>query len=870
MLNLEMGLDSDLGVDSIKRVEIMAALKGHLPGAPEIKPEHLGTLQTLQQVVEFLTAAPTPASAPPAASAPTTAAPATVAPPQDELHRQVVKPVELDHGDTQPAITLPQGARIWVTEDGSELAPAVEAQLTARGYSVRRGTAAELLRDARGEKPAGLVILWPAIRGDDTALKEAFGLIQQAGPSLRQARGILVTASRMDGAFGFGALNGNGNPISGGLAGLAKTARHEWPEVHCKAIDLNPEVGIGAEVADLLVAEMFRRGPVEVGLSGAARLGLQLETVPRAIHGATAVLQDGDLVVISGGARGITATTALQLARGHRLQLVLLGRSEWSEHEPDWLSGLASEAEIKRALVARANGNGSPKKIEAQLRETLAQREIRECLRQIRATGATVRYRSVDVRSKADVEQACAEIRRELGPIRGLVHGAGVLADRRIEDKTAEQFDLVYSTKVSGLRHLLNAVAGDDLKLLALFSSYTGRFGRVGQVDYAAANEVLNKIAQSESRRRPRCRVVAFNWGPWNGGMVSDGLRKIFENEGVGLIEPLAGAEFFVREISSRNDGFVEVLALAPAPARRDNGQRAVASPVVEAAALNVAFEREVSVQTMPCLASHVLNGRAVLPAALMIEWLAQGALHGNPGMCFHGLENFKVLKGLVLEPHGSVTVSLLADAGERRNGCLHVPVELVSRAGQRQVLHARAEVLMTEEPPAPSDATLTPALPASRNGTQIIYGDDRLFHGPHFQGIERIESSSEAGITALVKGAPAPKDWIQHPLRPGWLTDPLALDAAFQMMILWSYDQRGAGSLPCAIRRFRQFVTAFPKDGCRVAIHITSATTPVIGAELHFFDRQGRRLAVAEGYECVVDQGLEAAFRQNRLPHGA
>ena len=125
------------------------------------------------------------------------------------------------------------------------------------------------------------------------------------------------------------------------------------------------------------------------------------------------------------------------------------------------------------------------------------------------------------------------------------------------------------------------------------------------------------------------------------------------------------------------------------------------------------------------------------------------------------------------------------------------------------------------------------------------------------FRSLERIEAASEAGITALVKGAPAPRDWIQHPLRPGWLTDPLALDAAFQMMILWSYDQRGAGSLPCAIGRFRQFVPAFPKGGCRVAIHITSATTPVISAELHFFDRQGRRLAVAEGYEYVVDQGL-------------
>ena len=72
MLNLDMGLDSDLGVDSIKRVEIMAALRTQLPGAPEIKPEHLGTLQTLQQVVDFLCARTASGAAASAASRPAT------------------------------------------------------------------------------------------------------------------------------------------------------------------------------------------------------------------------------------------------------------------------------------------------------------------------------------------------------------------------------------------------------------------------------------------------------------------------------------------------------------------------------------------------------------------------------------------------------------------------------------------------------------------------------------------------------------------------------------------------------------------------------------------------------------------------------
>src|SRR6185436_1542332 len=153
-------------------------------------------------------------------------------------------------------------------------------------------------------------------------------------------------------------------------------------------------------------------------------------------------------------------------------------------------------------------------------------------------------------------------------------------------------------TKVTGLRNLLGALAKDELKAIALFSSITGRVGRVGQVDYAAANEVLNKLAQVEARRRPDCRVVSINWGPWNGGMATPGVRKLFEQEGVGLIEPAAGAEFLVQELRSADQGAVEVLALAPF-----TGGPAARAPA-PAIADSVAFVREVSVEALPFLES--------------------------------------------------------------------------------------------------------------------------------------------------------------------------------------------------------------------------------------------------------------------------
>ena len=83
-----------------------------------------------------------------------------------------------------------------------------------------------------------------------------------------------------------------------------------------------------------------------------------------------------------------------------------------------------------------------------------------------------------------------------------------------------------------------------------LFSSVAARGGNSGQADYAMANEVLNKVAAAEARRRTGCRVVAIGWGPWDGGMVTPALRSHFQARGIALLGLAAGAEAFVRELA--------------------------------------------------------------------------------------------------------------------------------------------------------------------------------------------------------------------------------------------------------------------------------------------------------------------------------
>ena len=126
MLEMEMALDTDLGIDSIKRVEILSALQDKLPAAPAIKPDHLGTLQTVGQIVDFL------------------ASVAGVAEPAGEpesrfdlpsvgkgIDRKVLKAVPLPQDDDRMPLQLPRGAVVWVSDDGSSLSDAVCAQLAA-------------------------------------------------------------------------------------------------------------------------------------------------------------------------------------------------------------------------------------------------------------------------------------------------------------------------------------------------------------------------------------------------------------------------------------------------------------------------------------------------------------------------------------------------------------------------------------------------------------------------------------------------------------------------------------------------------------------------------------------------------------------
>jgi acyl transferase domain-containing protein/NAD(P)-dependent dehydrogenase (short-subunit alcohol dehydrogenase family) len=857
-LNADMDLESDLGIDSIKRVEILSAIQEKLPGAPRVKPEHLGTLRTLKQIVAFLSAgtAATSASPRPAeALVEGEARPASSAG-SVELVRSVLRAIDLDDGMLRETVKISTEAPLWVVDDGSSLGRAVVQRLNSKGLK------AQLIEINEGSIPAalaGLIILAPASRLSPKALwtedserflKQAFALTRRAGAALektgRSGGAVFMTLSRLDGIFGLSGLKQEQDPLSGALAGLVKTAGHEWKSVSCKAADAPADRSDLESLADEIVEEAALNGPSEVGLASTGRKRLELEESPLERR-AKAPFDEGDVVLVTGGARGVTAETAVALAQSCRPTLVLWGRTPWPEPEPEWMKACEGERELKKALAAREPGL-APKVIGERCRSALAGREVRRQVARMEAAGSKTIYMPVDARDSVAVACAIKRIATEHGPVRGLIHGAGVLADKLILEKTAEQFDAVFETKVAGLRRMLEALDLAQLKALALFSSTTGRFGRTGQCDYAMANEALNKSAQMMARRWPNCRVVSFGWGPWDGGMVTESLKKVFDSEGVAVIGLEAGARFLCDELGSGSQA-CELVVLARKQPKA--AARAELRPV---------FERVLSVEDHPFLLSHVINGKAVLPTAVIAELFAHAALHGNPGLVFHGWDGLRILKGILLEaePYG---VCVYAGKARRRDGLFVVPVEL---RGLGAALHAAAEIVLAAKLPQAPAASPAPKLDAYALAPERAYRDI-LFHGPDMRFIRSVVGCSSEGIAVETSAALPPQTWMRRPWRDHWISDPAALDAAFQAMILWTSARQGAGCLPSHAASFRQYA-AFPENGALIRVRARERAEGLASADAEFIDAEGRLVARLENLECTVDKSLNEAFRRNTL----
>ncbi|PYR76019.1 MAG: hypothetical protein DMF87_19075 [Acidobacteria bacterium] len=378
--------------------------------------------------------------------------------------------------------------------------------------------------------------------------------------------GALVAAvTAMGGAFGceHGAAAHDIFPGSGGVAGFLKCLALEWPTVRVKAIDVD-----GSDALDVLTRQIFEElwiadTSVEVGYIGGRRMGLEMSPLPATTAHPFAIGSDS-VVLATGGARGITAEVCLELAERYQPTFVLVGRSPLPEplERPD-TSSLTSSSDLKKALAQRLRAGDprvTPVTVEKAYQRLIREREVRRTMSALVAAGSRVHYVALDVQDWRALGTLIDDIYAAYGRIDGVIHGAGVIEDKLVEHKTVESFDRVFATKTISAFALSRQLRLESLRFAVFFTSVAGRFGNRGQADYAAANEVVNKLARVISLRCPN-RVCAVNWAPWDAtGMVTPELRREFEQRGVSLLQPVDGRRAFWEEIQQQASDPAEVV----------------------------------------------------------------------------------------------------------------------------------------------------------------------------------------------------------------------------------------------------------------------------------------------------------------------
>ncbi|MFN7952015.1 MAG: SDR family NAD(P)-dependent oxidoreductase [bacterium] len=611
MLDLDAGLEADLGIDSIKRVEIIAAFRRTVVPAVAEPPawfmESMSSATTLRAILDGVAklerssgGAGTDTAT---AAAPLEGEPARVddgldgttleALADESIHvpRSVVRVEEipLEAGASRE---LPRGT--WVlTEDGDGLAQALGGLLRARGVPMVMLEPGELATRAKAEAafarirssvgPIGAVLhllplreapSFPGISGAEwqrhvaDELRGALFLLQAFAPELKSggaAAPLVAALTRGGGDFDPARAEDSAQPWRGGLAGLFKSAAQEWPKARFRVVDYDR-----APDASTLLRELAADGPVEVGYRGARRLALRAvrADLPNG-HERKPVFDLGAKTVIlaTGGARGITAEIVHEIARHSHATVVLAGRSPVPDHDEDPDSvGVSDRAEIRRRLLARLRAEGgtvalTPKAVEDRISRILQARELRRNLASIREVASHVEYRVCDVRDPLQLTGLVHEITERFGGIDVVLHGAGVIEDKYIVDKTAESFDRVLGTKLDPMLTLTGLLDPARIKLVMLFSSVAGIFGNVGQADYATANEVLNRIAR-RLHSTWHGKVVSMNWGPWvgAGSMVTPEVAEQLASRQFGLVSVPVGRQAAWLEFLHAPDQDVRVV----------------------------------------------------------------------------------------------------------------------------------------------------------------------------------------------------------------------------------------------------------------------------------------------------------------------
>ncbi|MDA7745731.1 SDR family NAD(P)-dependent oxidoreductase [Psychromonas sp.] len=908
MLELNMDLEADLGIDSIKRVEILGAVQDHITNLPELDAEQLSKMRTLAEIVNYMNEVQgTKASS---------NIPVFVEPTVSEMSPDIVEAESVVEFSPAPSsiVEIKQLAAIecmdsrvtnknmLLVNDGQGSCVYIANNLSQLGWNVvvitpswiERATTKifndgiininlsditeSALKDILITKSEWQSVIYLHPKSEvfgiqfETQYKKGLQLafllakLSKLNQNNNETRSSFLVLTRQGGDFATNNIEKKSDLVQGGLAGLVKTLDHEWDNVFCRIIDI-PSLYAADRVANLVIRELNDKKirPVEVGFNTKGRLTLVTKSTDSYSLDAGNSIDKDSVFLVSGGAKGVTAHCVVEIAKQYQCKFILLGRSEYKENEQSWASPHDSEDALKKAAMQFLLDNGekpNPKWIKRLVSEVLSNREISQTLQKIEDEGAIAVYICADVCDKTELTEAIKPICERWGTITGVIHGAGVLADKYIEQKTLLEFEQVYNTKVDGLDALLACCDLERLDHLVLFSSAAGFYGNPGQSDYAIANEILNKTAYRFKSLYPKCQVLSFNWGPWNGGMVTPELKRMFDERGVYIIPVQSGATLLVHELTANNNRCVQIV-VGTDMSGNNNSEETIENS--SSKPLSSSVVKVFNTDKSSLLKDHKIDGFQVLPTVCAIAWMQNVCEDLYPDYKYQGFEEFKLFKGIVFD--GSQAKEFLIDTKLVQDSedslCVEVLVSSEKEKG-KTFFHYRALVNLSNKKPEMLiyQESLPSLVKTVSPEVLSLYRDGSLFHGEKFQGIKHIHQINEAGmLLECVIDQSVLKSQGEFLLVEN---NVLANDLVYQALLTWTSKYIGQSSLPSSTDAWEVFREVKINEYFFVKLTISKQVGQRVIGDLLIIDKNHNIISKVTAAEVTCSPTLKDIFKAN------
>ncbi len=696
---------------------------------------------------------------------------------------------------------------------------------------------------------------------------------------------VVAAATSLGGAFGCDGTVPIPSPESGALCGLLKSihvehVRDETRRFVVKVIDSPPD-----ESADSLAESICREvtsGTPEVEVAWDRGRRRVVRCRREAIKSTQPVLpRRGGVWVVTGGARGITAATALDLGRRYGLKLHLIGKSPAPQTNAEWRN--VSDAElkvIKRSIVMRAVSEGrSPEEDWDRVRKD---REIFDSLQSFENAGVAVTYHSCDVADAAALEATLQEIRETDGPVEGIIHGAGYAKSARFESQAIDRVRRTLAPKIGGTIALMSLTRQDPLKHFIAFGSLSGRFGGNGLADYAAANDMLAKLCDWFREERPDCRTTCFHWQTWDRigmAMIADGTEITKTAFKMDFLSPEEGIAHLHDELCAGlpdgeiliTDGFFQQIFYPPESLETVNGTegdsaaeprvtdssatRSVPRPLIDrwepdatgdSATASILFAPAAD----PFLTQHRLRDKPFLPGVVGIEALLEAADARDSSHEIRAIRDVEITNGLLFRSEDPVTATVRVTPRGESLEC-RLTTELRNRRGRvvdPQRLHVAGIVDLAEtEDRLPQDP---PGRPLGWFPHQ--YADDGLLtHGPAFRCLTDIAYQYDGGWGRIV--APSPSELAGERNNGEGILPLAVLDACLVTCGSFVFLQFGGEvEVPHGFEQLRWWRQPRPDEVCIVRTYFRDRDAKHSRFDFTLYGEQNEPLLQAAGYRTI------------------